>query len=356
MLKQIEQSILELNGQLIDTIDINKGPTHLYKFPNDIWMSIELSIKKDFVDVRLGKLYVYNNRIPRIIVSHDINIYKDVLEQLKFINPLKVVVNEIGNVSEYLTFISKSLKLIINNYDFISNFTIYKSGINELERKFKKYNLTNITEYNEVNETKEILNNVKYKKNKDIRYKGVLRNMDLTELVGSLLLVLFAIIGCWMLSLFGLEEKIDSFLLLALIGIAPFLIPVIFVIIIVYNKLPYESINLHPLYLEDDTIVSTDYIINKFDFLVNNGYKLIKKENKKRRYFKFKKFSSIIKLYIKHNVINCYVETENYFEVSLLNSKFVSEGFDVKYYQSNNYEKIDLIVNIINNNINEFLE
>ncbi len=98
-IKKIEPIIEELNGKRIKEINGVICPDYLYSFPNELWLSFELDERDHYFDVKLGRLFSFDDVMPRLLVLERIEYYFDALNvKYKFFH----TASDVKNIFEIL--------------------------------------------------------------------------------------------------------------------------------------------------------------------------------------------------------------------------------------------------------------
>ena len=358
MINIIKQLILDLGGVEYQKVDNIIMPDYLFKLPNNIWLSINYDEKsKKYMEIHIGSLYTFNDKIPNIVVLQELDVYTNIINLLQFNDRSQSVYNNISTPEEIVNYLQKNFKLILDNYEFFSKFHQYKENEKSKLKCYKNKNIKNISDCKKIEDEVSIPKNNVQVKVKQRKYKHKQINNALGEGLAEILFyIVGGIIGALFLSLFSFGDKLlEKFDLELIIVIGMFVISIpigIVIIILMYihrQDVP-DGIQLHPLYYKDDSVVSEEYFVKQFNFLIENGYILKIKKNKYQTIYKFKKEKIKIEVVVVQNVINCYIKLPDKNQISLLHCEYVDDNFDIKYYQSSNIERIELIVNTILNN------
>lgn len=64
-IQHLEPIIYELDGKRVDIMDGIISPEYLYSFPNGVWLSFELDKRDNYFDVKLGRLFLFDDAMPR---------------------------------------------------------------------------------------------------------------------------------------------------------------------------------------------------------------------------------------------------------------------------------------------------
>lgn len=359
MIKILEKLIYDLDGVKIPNIDGVSMSKNLYRFYNDVYLSFEYDLsKKTYMTVQIGSLYYYDEQNPKIEVLTGLNIYGEILNSLNLTQDILVLYSNQGTAIYIINYLTKYLKFIVDNYEFFTKFNSFQENRKFLLKQLKKYNVKDISHYEYIQDVIKIPNN---KLNNDIKPLSLKKKRTRKEFletlgdgIGELIVFIIAgIVGFGFIYLFSLEDKIKDLEDIVCIGIFILIIISLFIGFLIYKIHPVikiESINLHPLYYEDKNKITSDLIKENFKFLINNGYSLKIKENKYQLLLKYKKDDVMIKFDIFNNIMNCYIETKKMSNISILCCDYVETDFFKKYIISNNQERINLIINVIQDN------
>lgn len=138
-IKKLEPIIEELNGKKIEKINGVICPDYLYSFPNGLWLSFELDERDHYFDVKLGRLFSFDDVMPRLLVLERIEYYFDALNiKYKFFH----TANDVKNVFEIL---KNNLKIMVENYQQLKENEEAKALILKEERRLKSYLLADLS-------------------------------------------------------------------------------------------------------------------------------------------------------------------------------------------------------------------
>ncbi len=144
-IKKIEPIIEELNGEKVEDIMGVVTPNYLYAFPDGLWLSFELDQRDDYFNVKLGRLFSFDDIMPRLIVLESIEYYFSAVNELK-VGKIKYEFShtafEIENVIEIL---KNNLPIIITNYNQLKENEKTKKLILKEEVRLKSYLLTDLS-------------------------------------------------------------------------------------------------------------------------------------------------------------------------------------------------------------------
>ncbi len=144
-IKKIEPIIDELNGKRIEKINGVLIPEYLYSFPNGLWLSFELDQRDNYFDVKLGRLFSFDDVMPRLIVLESIEYYFHAINELN-LGQIKYVFSHISYEIENVFKILKNyLKTIIENYQQLKEIGKTKILISKEEERLKSYLLTDLS-------------------------------------------------------------------------------------------------------------------------------------------------------------------------------------------------------------------
>jgi len=362
MIKVIEPTLYNLGAIKINKIDNIIMPDYLYRLPNNIWLSINYNIeKKTSMTVNLGTLYTYYDEVPRVVVLQNLSVYSEIIDILRFSDMFFPNVSNEASPEVAVNYLLKNLKLILDNYEFFKKFWHYQEHVKTQLKSYNKKVLKDISDCDRIEDEIVIPNEkVDIKIKKKIQRKNHVYSALGEGLAEIIFYIVCGALGLLFLSLFSFGDKIIDKLDIEgviLIGMLILFVPlgiILFLIMRIHKFEIKDGIQLHPLYNNDQNIINDEYIQKKFDFLVKNGYQLKYKENKFQRSYKYKNDNIIIEIIIVDNVINCFIKSLKTNKISILHCEYVEEGFDIKYYQANNYERIEMIADVFIDNKRKF--
>ena len=359
MIKILEKLICDLDGVKLSNIEGVSMPEHLYKFPNNVYLSFEYDLsKRTYMTVQIGSLYYYDEQNPKIEVLTGLNIYGEILNSLDLTQNKLVLYSNQGTAIYIIDYLTKYLKFIVDNYEFFTKFNSFQENREFLLKKLRKYNVQDISHYEYIQDVVKIPNHKLNNNIKPLSLKKKRTRKEFLEALGDsigelIVLTIAGIVGFGFIFLFSLEDKIKDLEDIISIGILIIIIISLFIGFIIYKIRPeikIESINLHPLYYEDNNKITIDLIKEKFEFLINNGYSLKIKENKYQLLLQYKNDDVMIRFNIFNNIMNCYIVTKKTSNISILCCDYVGTDFFKEYIISNNQERINLIINVIQDN------
>lgn len=212
-LKNIEPIILELGGRKIDKIDGVITPDYLFSFPNGIWLSFEIDERDNYFDVKLGRLFSFDDIMPRIIVLEKIEYYFVGVNELKLGKIKFSFSNSIYEIENVFEVLKNNLKIIIENYSILLENEKVKKKILKEEKRLESYLLKDLS--NSINLELELQNRIesyngkinKRDSNKVIKKvseKGYIINEllgGLVELIFGLVVIAIGFLIYWLVSL-----------------------------------------------------------------------------------------------------------------------------------------------------------
>lgn len=230
-IKKIEPIIEKLNGKRIEKVNGVLIPEFLYSFSNGLWLSFELDKRDNYFDVKLGRLFSFDDVMPRLIVLESIEYYFAAVNDLK-LGQIKYkflhVSYEIENVFEIL---KNYLKVIVENYNQLKEIEKTKILILKEEERLKSYLQADLSYSSNLElDLKERIESSTSRINKIDSNKIIKRVNKRKQIKGQLfdgfgeLIFWFVIIGIGLLCawLFSLKKDISNipfevFIMLALV-------------------------------------------------------------------------------------------------------------------------------------------
>ncbi len=245
---KLETLVYSLNGKKIEVEESIISPNYLYRFPNNLWLSIEEDIKDHFFSIRFGRLYVFKDAKPRIIVLENIKFYFDYFEELKLTDDFYSYGYKSYNMENNFEYLYKNLHILLNIYnELIKNEKIQQ----EIEKEYKKLSQYLITD---ISNTISLEDDVhKYfikddkspkkviKKLRRIYYlssntKDEMKSALVEGLIEIGVYIVFILLGLGIMFLFSLFMDISSipFEVFCIIGIMVVILIVI-IVAVIYN-------------------------------------------------------------------------------------------------------------------------
>lgn len=128
-MKSLEKLIISLGGQKVDKVKNTITPSFLYRFKNNLYITIQYDKRDQYKSVELGRLFLMNDCLPRLIVLEDFELL------LKAANSIRLPINYKYNYSmlsyeQMIENVILNLKIVLDNYD-----TLYKLANKELLEK-----------------------------------------------------------------------------------------------------------------------------------------------------------------------------------------------------------------------------
>ena len=106
-------------------------------------------------------------------------------------------------------------------------------------------------------------------------------------------------------------------------------------------------------YIVDKTQVDKEYIENRFQFLVDSGYKYEFYQKNWEREFVYTLQECCVEVYL--DAFDCVIQTKDFPRSNITQNPLVGENFKERFFKAINLERIDMIVNLLYENADTFL-
>ena len=108
-------------------------------------------------------------------------------------------------------------------------------------------------------------------------------------------------------------------------------------------------------YIVDKTLVDRTYIENRFQFLVDSGYKYVFYRKNLEREFVYTLQECRVEVYLDGYVFDCIIQTKDFTRANITQNPLVGEYFKEQYFKASNIQRIDMVVNLLHENADAFL-
>lgn len=118
IMNSLERLIISLGGVRVDKIKNTSTPSFLYRFENNLYITVQYDKRDQYKSVELGRLFLINDFFPRLIVLEDFETL------LKAANSLKLPIDYKLNYSmisyeQMIENVIINLKIVLDNYDIL---------------------------------------------------------------------------------------------------------------------------------------------------------------------------------------------------------------------------------------------
>lgn len=108
-------------------------------------------------------------------------------------------------------------------------------------------------------------------------------------------------------------------------------------------------------YIVDKTQVDKAYIENRFQFLVDSGYKYEYYQKYSEREFIYTLKDCRVEVFLDGYVFDCVIQTKDFTRVNITQNPLVNSYFKERFFRAINLERIDMVVNLLYENADAFL-
>ena len=105
----------------------------------------------------------------------------------------------------------------------------------------------------------------------------------------------------------------------------------------------------------DDTQIDRSYIENRFQFLVDSGYKYKFYQKNWEREFVYILQECCVEVYLCGHVFDCVVQTKEFPRSNITQIPCVDLFFKERFLKATNIQRIDMVVNLLYENSDNFL-
>ena len=141
-MQTLEKLIVSLGGTKVNKIKNTITPSILYRFENNLYITIEYDKRDQYKSVELGRLFLMRDFFPRLIVLEDFELL------LKAANSIRLPVTYKFNYSmlsyrEMIENIICNLKIVLENYKQL--YLISKTEFEKKEKRLEKYLIKDVS-------------------------------------------------------------------------------------------------------------------------------------------------------------------------------------------------------------------
>ena len=108
-------------------------------------------------------------------------------------------------------------------------------------------------------------------------------------------------------------------------------------------------------YIVDKTQVDRAYIENRFQFLVDSGYKYEYYQKYSEREFIYTLNDCRVEVFLDGYVFDCVIQTNEFPRSNITQNPLVDSYFQERFFRAINLERIDMVVNLLYENADKFL-
>lgn len=107
-------------------------------------------------------------------------------------------------------------------------------------------------------------------------------------------------------------------------------------------------------YIVDKTEVNKEYIENRFQFLVDSGYKYQFYQKNWEREFVYTLQECCVEVYLTGYAVDCVIRTKDFPRSNITNNPLVGESFTERFLKATNIQRIDMVANLLKENADVF--
>ena len=108
-------------------------------------------------------------------------------------------------------------------------------------------------------------------------------------------------------------------------------------------------------YIVDKTQVDRSYIENRFQFLVDSGYKYQFYQKYSEREFTYTLNDCRVEVFLDGDLFDCVIQTKDFPRANITQNPLVDSYFKERFFRAINLERIDMVVNLLHENADAFL-
>jgi hypothetical protein len=108
-------------------------------------------------------------------------------------------------------------------------------------------------------------------------------------------------------------------------------------------------------HIVDRTQVDRAYVENRFQFLVDSGYKYEFYQKNWEREFIFTLQECRVEVYLDGYAFDCVIRTKDFPRANITQNPLVDSYFGERYFKAINLERIDMVINLLHENADMFL-
>lgn len=135
-MNNLERLIISLGGVKVNRIKNTTTPSFLYRFENNLYITVEYDKRDQYKSVELGRLFLMKDFFPRLIVLEDFEVL------LKAANSLRLPVNyklkySMISYDQMIENVVLNLKTVLDNYDKL--YELSKPEFDAKEQRLEKH-------------------------------------------------------------------------------------------------------------------------------------------------------------------------------------------------------------------------
>lgn len=135
-MNNLERLIISLGGVKVNRIKNTTTPSFLYRFENNLYITVEYDKRDQYKSVELGRLFLMKDFFPRLIVLEDFEVL------LKSANSLRLPVNyklkySMISYDQMIENVVLNLKTVLDNYDKL--YELSKPEFDAKEQRLEKH-------------------------------------------------------------------------------------------------------------------------------------------------------------------------------------------------------------------------
>ena len=162
-MKSLENLIISLGGNKVNKIKNTITPSFLYRFKNNLYITVEYDKRDRYKSVELGRLFLMKDCFPRLIVLEDFELL------LKAANSIRLPVNYKFNYSmlsyeQMIENVIYNLKIVLENYDKL--YELAKDGFTTKENRLENHLIKDVSMLS-INEIENEVSKIIYKPKAD---------------------------------------------------------------------------------------------------------------------------------------------------------------------------------------------
>ena len=108
-------------------------------------------------------------------------------------------------------------------------------------------------------------------------------------------------------------------------------------------------------YIVDKTQVDRAYIENRFQFLVDSGYKYEYYQKYSEREFIYTLNDCRVEVFLDGDLFDCVIQTKDFPRANITQNPLVDSYFKERFFRAINLDRIDMVVNLLHENADKFL-
>ena len=141
-MNNLERLIISLGGLKVNRIKNTTTPSFLYRFENNLYITVEYDKRDQYKSVELGKLFLMKDFFPRLIVLEDFEVL------LKAANSLRLPVNyrlkySMISYDQMIENVALNLKTVLDNYDKL--YELSKLEFDAKKQRLEKYLIKDVS-------------------------------------------------------------------------------------------------------------------------------------------------------------------------------------------------------------------